>query len=231
MTSNQIEYWKLRETERHNRATERQSASDLQEQQRSNLANEQLANERNFQSAVGNTINMQLGQQRLAEERRANLAKEAATVKSQDIERQRVLISSQALENQRQIAQINASAQRYGATLNYAAQSHSLAENVRHNLVSENLGQQAEDSKRITADTSQQGLLFSKEQYNDTGRNLVQSQIKRNESQVSVDMSTINRNNVRNSLDTVDTSANVINSLSGLIGNATRLIPLVGGLK
>lgn len=147
MTSNQIEYWKLLETQRSNRAREAQLSRDLVELSRSNRAKERenkrsnKANERikrqsnayNYEigvegnrqrelltgtNIVGNYLRQQEMQQK---ERLAHLEMAYTNLyrdASMSLEREKANIAS---DTTKYSAQLSSAAQRYGAELSSAA--------------------------------------------------------------------------------------------------------------
>lgn len=134
MTHNQIEYWKLKETARSNKAQERETnRSNLArefETERSNRANEALKAEGNvinqlhFERADAETARSNRAREN--EQARSNLAQEALKAESNQNERARVILGYDTNRTNTGIAQIN-------AAVGYAQ----LAEQNRANLARE----------------------------------------------------------------------------------------------
>lgn len=131
MTSNQIAYWTLEETKRANLAKER-------ENNRTNLANEEIKRQ-------SNQITQSLGYGNLAETRRANQAKETELNRHQ-VRTENQKDVDQAIESAKTaILQQNADTNSYNALINAknaATNAGMLAETQRTNYANEQIKQQ-----------------------------------------------------------------------------------------
>lgn len=155
MTSNQIAYWNLQETERANRAqeheTNRANLARETEQNRTNLANEAIRQRANEIQEAQNMRMYSVSLSTLAEQQRSNVAKEAVQNREADIKAKEADTHSRQASVQEALVPIQARQadasimQGSAALMNAATNADQLQETKRANLASEFLRYQQQD--------------------------------------------------------------------------------------
>jgi hypothetical protein len=135
MTHNQIEWWKLKETQRHNVVTEGISQNTLNESIRHNVQTEVQARNELLEQARHNQVSEAIGWGNLAETTRHNRESERLTWEVAVLDSNtRISVANIGAAATRDAAAINASATRYSAMLSNEAQHYAAnkqQENVR----------------------------------------------------------------------------------------------------
>lgn len=147
MTKNQLEYWRNQETERSNRANERQASRNqrwkelvdwrtLQEQRRTNIANEGIKE----RSQVATS---QHYERQDAETNRSNLASEALRAESNELSRQNTILGYHQAAVSRENSIRSAAASNYASNLNAQVGMANVAESQRSNIARETENQRS----------------------------------------------------------------------------------------
>lgn len=247
MTKNQIDYWRLEEDKRHNRATERETnRANVErevEQARTNLANEGI-------KATANMINSRHYQNQDALTRDANAIKRESNVLTRQIESERQELTKsqiltnaeiareQMLSNQR-VAQTSAGVGYAQVGLGYSQ----LSEQTRSALANESIREESNAINRLDAGTRRLSYSLESTKWNQSGygeqrarTGLLNAQMQTeaskselNQQQSQTEVAKRQRMQVQNVNDSINTGANVANALSNAVGAAGRLInPLKG---
>lgn len=191
MTKNQIDYWNYVENSRHNLAMERNEARKQDEVNRSNMAQEAIAQQGNAIKRQQNIINQSHYERLDAESQRANLARERETNRANvayetETNRHNVvneLYQGSSLANAREIASISAGVGYANVAETQRANMVREAETNRSNLVYESIAQlNAESQGRqagaavVNASTKAGELQFSRDKWSSIG--LQQAQVQ-----------------------------------------------------
>lgn len=246
MTRNQIDYWNYVENSRHNqeveRETKRSNKAQLQEQRRANEARE-YENERTNRAneAIRREANV-INRGATAEIARHNYEQEAATVRSQDIERQRVALGYAQSAVSERIATIQAGVGYANVGATYASISEQQranmareAENTRHNLETEGVSWAQSDvagsnavANLLNAQTRKGELQLKQEQWSKIGYDQAQANLRLTVQQGLTQIAQRERMAHQNMTDSINAGANVLGSASRLISSAKLF---KGGVK
>lgn len=246
MTKNQIDYWALQETGRHNVAeeseTKRHNTTTESETHRSNVVNERERERHNRADEdiryEANTINREHFERSDAETERHNRSSEYLQAESNDIQRDRVSLGYHT-------AGLNYDAASRQVGLGYA----NLAETNRQAIVAEQLRQdqfeetqkqnlrQANswarqnttarydaETRRQQANTSQGQLALLREKYTNSEAPVAVAQRRLLEQQAVTQQSTRNRMEHQNKTDDINAAVNVSNSASNWVDTISSAI-------
>lgn len=231
MTKNQIDYWSLVESERHNRRSEREESRANRarerentrsnvaretEQNRANLASEQLSRERNAISAETNTINRLYNERSLAETERRNLV-------SEELSRAQLGASLSSIEANRYASELNYSAALNQVGLGYSQLEETArrnqaveAEEHRRNVAQEGTNRYAAVSNRMNAQTNQQKFEQQRTEWLTWGEKQAKSSYLQTLAQTNLAKAQTKKAQA-------EASVVKLNAVSNLLGGAGRL--------
>lgn len=245
MTRNQIEYWKLQEEKRSNRAgeteTRRANLARETESHRSNLANER-ENARSNRAREnlqreGNVINSLHLERQDAENERANRASEALRADSNAIERERITLGYTQAAANREVGMANAGVGYAQVAESTRANMANEAERSRSNKQQEVVNYINAYANRQNADTRQREQSLKEYQYSDTGRDQAQSNAFLNRARaigVGSQLKSDNYNRAQIFSNVVNNNANTYSNSVGRIGSLLKpistILKPIGGL-
>lgn len=255
MTRNQIDYWRLQEDKRHNRAVEKET----ERANRVASTDRRIATDLDYRvRSQANVINrFHLEQQRIETTRhnrategetyRHNYATEQLQASSQEIEKSRIQLGYDQIANQMSIAQlqsatslkvanINASvgyaqvaATREMTAENRRANQAREAEQHRSNLAQENIARQNASTASINASTQARKQNLEESKWKAVGYDQATAELTRTRAQTTSSWAQTDAYKAQAEYSSAQAKLAPVNSVSNLIGSGAQVVRAIKG--